>query len=89
MTQLTTTALTPEPRINLDLEQFDGPKAFDRKLIKKLARPKHALEHLKGALKRQKACTDAEHRGLILLALTEIGVANGLLPERAVPKVGA
>lgn len=81
MKQLTPPALT-QPRIAIDLEQFDGPKAFDRKLIRKLARPKHAVEHLKGALKRQKACTDAEHRSLILLALTEIGVAHGLLPER-------
>ena len=87
MTQLAKTPST-KPRIAIALEQFDGPKPFDRKLIRKLGRPKHAVAHLKGALKRQKTCTDAEHRSLVLLALTEIGVANGLLPERDIPVVG-
>ncbi len=82
MTTALTTTTFEQPRFDLNLEDFEGPRAFDPKLLKKLARPKHALEHLKGALKRGKEVTDGEYRGLLLLALSEIGVAHGLLARR-------
>lgn len=86
MTQLTTTA-PDSPRFAIKFEDFDGPKPFEKGLITRLKRPKHALAHLKGALKRDKNTTDAEHRSLVLLALAEIGVAHGVLAKAVKDKV--
>lgn len=64
--------------IRLDTRQFDGPRPFDPELIKWLKQTACAIEHLRGALKRDKAMSPDERKACLALALIEIGVAHGI-----------